>query len=90
MQCYCKKLTGELFFFWKIIGLNFLKFDINKKDDTNYCALFYAQNLLSTMFAFFEKVFVVTLNAIIAKIFGKVVEFLKLRYKTEEQLSGFN
>ena len=69
--------------FWTIIGHDFRRFDMEKNDILNYCSIWYLKNFLSIGFGVIESTVTVALNAIISVVFIWVIEFQKLRYKTE-------
>lgn len=90
MQCYCSQLTHQMLLFYKIINLDFKKYDLpDQKDKINYCKIWYLVNFLSELFNVLQSAIAVILNAIISRAFMVVTEFMKLRYKTEEQLFSF-
>lgn len=69
MACYCNKISSGGWAVWRVLSLNFKDYDIEKKDDNNYCYSWYGRNFMITLVNNLSMVIIIVLNALIAQIF---------------------
>ena len=66
MACYCSQISSGGWAVWRVRDLNFKEYDIDKKDQNNYCYSWYGRNFAIFFIGNLSMVIIIVLNAIIA------------------------